>query len=180
MLFSGTLRYNLDPFDLHTDEEIWSALESVEMKRRLMSSSSSSLNSQQDEGLMMPIIGGGKNLSVGERQLICLARAILNKSKILVVDEATASVDYETDAIIQRTIRREFADCTVLTIAHRLATIADSTRIVGLDEGEVKENGTPSDLLDNPNSMFSNMVKLVSYNERRVIFDLVYQSSNKH
>ena len=165
MLFSGTLRYNLDPLGEHTDERIWLALDSVEMKSRLKDG---------DEGLMMHISGGGKNLSVGERQLICLARAILKKSKILVVDEATASVDYETDKIIQRAIRREFADCTVLTIAHRLATIADSSRIIGLAEGEMRENGTPSELLDNPNSIFSNMVKLVSPNERKVIFDMVY------
>ena len=171
MLFSGTLRYNLDPLEEHTDEKIWSALESVEMKSRLMT--------KEEDGLMMHISGGGKNLSVGERQLICLARAILKKSKILVVDEATASVDYETDKIIQRAIRREFTDCTVLTIAHRLATIADSSRIIGLAEGEMRENGTPSELLDNPNSIFSTMVKLVSANERNVIFDMVYNHNNQ-
>ena len=97
---------------------------------------------------------GGSNLSVGQRQLVCLARALLRKTKILILDEATAAVDLETDDLIQATIRKEFEECTVLTIAHRLNTIMDYDRIMVLDKGIIAEFDSPNSLLENSNSMF--------------------------
>jgi ATP-binding cassette subfamily C (CFTR/MRP) protein 1 len=102
---------------------------------------------------------GGENLSVGQRQLICLARALLRKTKILVLDEATAAVDLETDSLIQTTIRKEFKECTILTIAHRLNTIMDSNRVLVLDKGTIGEFDSPSNLLSNHNSIFYSLAK---------------------
>ncbi|KAJ7390652.1 Multidrug resistance-associated protein 1 [Desmophyllum pertusum] len=138
VLFSGTLRLNLDPFGRHTDEELWQILDASHLKRFI---------SETARGLHFIVIEGGDNLSVGERQLVCLARALLRKGKILILDEATSAVDLETDELIQQTIRREFADCTVFTIAHRLNTIMDYTRIMVLDKGLVVEFDTPLNLL---------------------------------
>ncbi|XP_069836113.1 ATP-binding cassette sub-family C member 2-like [Dendropsophus ebraccatus] len=138
VLFSGTLRMNLDPFDQYTDEEIWKALELSHLKPYVEG---------LQEKLSYEVSEGGENLSVGQRQLVCLARALLRKSKILILDEATAAVDLETDNLIQRTIRSEFADCTVLTIAHRLHTIMDSNKVMMLDSGKIIEYGSPEDLL---------------------------------
>ncbi|VDI73924.1 Hypothetical predicted protein [Mytilus galloprovincialis] len=98
-------------------------------------------------------------LGVGQRQLVCLARALLRKTKILVLDEATAAVDLETDDLIQNTIRTEFSDCTILTIAHRLNTIMDYTRVMVLDAGVIKEFDSPNNLLKDSNSLFFGMAK---------------------
>uniref|UniRef100_H3ACU6 ABC-type glutathione-S-conjugate transporter n=1 Tax=Latimeria chalumnae TaxID=7897 RepID=H3ACU6_LATCH len=149
VLFSGTLRMNLDPFDNYTDEDIWKALEFSHLKR-FVTSQSAGLNHECTEG--------GENLSVGQRQLVCLARALLRKTKILVLDEATAAVDLETDDLIQSTIRTQFEDCTVLTIAHRLNTIMDYTRVLVLDKGEIAEFDTPTNLI-NKKGIFYGMVK---------------------
>ncbi|KAI8519550.1 Multidrug resistance-associated protein 1 [Branchiostoma belcheri] len=149
VVFSGTLRVNLDPFEKHTDAEIWRALDLSHLKDFV-----TGLDKQLDH----QVSEGGTNLSVGQRQLVCLARALLRKSKLLVLDEATASVDPETDALIQTTIRAQFADCTVLTIAHRLNTIMDSTRILVLDGGKVAEFDTPENLISSK-GIFSSMVQ---------------------
>ncbi|XP_072760183.1 multidrug resistance-associated protein 1 isoform X2 [Anoplolepis gracilipes] len=150
VLFSGTLRMNLDPFDGHTDEEIWRALEHAHLK---------SFVKNLPNGLSHEVTEGGENLSVGQRQLICLARALLRKTKVLILDEATAAVDLETDDLIQTTIREEFKDCTVLTIAHRLNTILDSNRVIVLDKGLIIEYDAPEVLLRNPSSSFYSMAK---------------------
>ncbi|KAK2714609.1 hypothetical protein QYM36_008984 [Artemia franciscana] len=150
VLFSGTLRVNLDPFEQHTDEKLWTALELAHLK---------SFAKSLTAGLSHEVAEGGENLSVGQRQLICLARALLRKTKILILDEATAAVDLETDDLIQATIRKEFVNCTVLTIAHRLNTIMDSNRVMVLDKGELKEFDSPANLLNNPLSMFFGMAK---------------------
>ncbi|XP_047368141.1 multidrug resistance-associated protein 1 isoform X1 [Vespa velutina] len=150
VLFSGTLRMNLDPFDQHTDDEVWRALERAHLK---------SFVQNLFNGLLHEVSEGGDNLSVGQRQLICLARALLRKTKVLVLDEATAAVDLETDDLIQRTIREDFKDCTVLTIAHRLNTILDSDKVILLDKGLIIEYDSPEVLLRNSSSAFYSMAK---------------------
>uniref|UniRef100_A0A8C9WBY2 ABC-type glutathione-S-conjugate transporter n=1 Tax=Scleropages formosus TaxID=113540 RepID=A0A8C9WBY2_SCLFO len=138
VLFSGSLRMNLDPFDAYSDEEIWAALELAHLKN-FVSGLPDKLNHECSEG--------GENLSLGQRQLVCLARALLRKTKILVLDEATAAVDLETDNLIQSTIRSQFEDCTVLTIAHRLNTIMDYTRVIVMDKGHIAEMDSPANLI---------------------------------
>uniref|UniRef100_A0A8K9WWA5 ABC-type glutathione-S-conjugate transporter n=1 Tax=Oncorhynchus mykiss TaxID=8022 RepID=A0A8K9WWA5_ONCMY len=138
VLFSGSLRMNLDPFDGYSDEEVWRALELSHLKS-FVSGLPDKLNHECSEG--------GENLSLGQRQLVCLARALLRKTKILVLDEATAAVDLETDNLIQSTIRTQFDDCTVLTIAHRLNTIMDYTRVIVMDRGLITEMDSPSNLI---------------------------------
>nr|QAA95906.1 ATP-binding cassette sub-family C member 1 [Diaphorina citri] len=150
VLFSGTLRLNLDPVGESSDEAIWKALELAHLNTFV---------SNLPARLQHEVSEGGENLSVGQRQLICLARALLRKTKILILDEATAAVDLETDDLIQSTIRSEFAHCTVLTIAHRLNTIIDSDRVLVLDKGLVVEFDSPSVLMKNKASIFYSMAK---------------------
>lgn len=146
ILFSGSLRMNLDPFNNHSDEEVWKALELAHLK---------SFVSGLPLGLSHEVTEAGDNLSIGQRQLLCLARALLRKSKILIMDEATAAVDLETDHLIQMTIRSEFAHCTVLTIAHRLHTIMDSDKVMVLDKGQIVEYGSPEELLQKSGPFYS-------------------------
>uniref|UniRef100_A0A673LTC3 Canalicular multispecific organic anion transporter 1-like n=1 Tax=Sinocyclocheilus rhinocerous TaxID=307959 RepID=A0A673LTC3_9TELE len=150
VLFSGTLRMNLDPFEKSSDEEIWTVLELAHLKDYVRG---------LPTGLQHVVSEGGENLSVGQRQLLCLARALLRKSRILILDEATAAVDLETDDLIQNTIRTEFSHCTVLTIAHRLNTILDSSRVMVLDSGKIVEFDSPSVLLNNKQGHFYAMAK---------------------
>uniref|UniRef100_A0A8I3N3M0 Multidrug resistance-associated protein 4 n=1 Tax=Canis lupus familiaris TaxID=9615 RepID=A0A8I3N3M0_CANLF len=150
VLFTGTMRKNLDPFNEHTDEELWNALTEVQLKDAV-----EDLPGKLDTELAE----SGSNFSVGQRQLVCLARAILRKNRILIIDEATANVDPRTDELIQKKIREKFAHCTVLTIAHRLNTIIDSDKIMVLDSGRLKEYDEPYVLLQNEESLFYKMVQ---------------------
>ncbi|XP_045469838.1 probable multidrug resistance-associated protein lethal(2)03659 isoform X2 [Harmonia axyridis] len=150
VLFSGSLRKNLDPFDEYSDVDLWKALEEVELKEAV-NDLTSGLNSMVSEG--------GSNFSIGQRQLVCLARAILRNNRILVLDEATANVDPQTDSLIQNTIRQKFAECTVLTIAHRLHTVMDSDKVLVMDAGTVKEFDHPYILLQNKEGIFSGMLE---------------------
>lgn len=158
-VFEGTIKSNLDPTDVFTSDQIWKALELSHLKEHVLKM----YEENEDEGvataLDVKLSEGGSNLSVGQRQLMCLARALLIPSHILVLDEATAAVDVETDLVLQETIRREFKDRTIMTIAHRLNTIMDSDRIIVLENGEVAEFDTPANLLKNKQSLFYALCK---------------------
>lgn len=165
ILFSGTIRSNIDPFNEHTDEEVWETLDRAHLTRasdRLKTinggrstptSSTGSATADEDKhvsaitSLNQQVSDGGNNFSQGQRQLLCLARALLKNSKLIIMDEATASVDFETDTKIQTTIRQEFTNSTLLCIAHRLRTIIDYDRVLVLDQGRVVEYDTPYNLI---------------------------------
>ncbi|XP_055606094.1 ATP-binding cassette sub-family C member 4-like [Uranotaenia lowii] len=171
VLFSGTLRRNLDPFEDYPDSDLWHALEQVELREI----------ANGPLGLQMAVAAGGSNFSVGQRQLICLARAILRSNRILVLDEATANVDPNTDRLIQETIRIKFAECTVLTIAHRLNTIMDSDRVLVMDAGEAVELATPWELLEMPVGVFKEMVLATGPAESERLFQIAKQKfDEKH
>nr|AKC34058.1 ABCC4-like protein [Spodoptera litura]AKC34900.1 ABCC4-like protein [Spodoptera litura] len=149
VLFSGTMRHNLDPFDEYPDQVLWRALEEVELKEAV---------TELPAGLSSRMSEGGGNFSVGQRQLVCLARAIVRRNRLLVLDEATANVDPQTDALIQSTIRSKFAECTVLTIAHRLHTVMDSDKVLVMDAGRMVEFDHPHMLLQNADGILRGMV----------------------
>ncbi|KAK9085883.1 hypothetical protein Sjap_026294 [Stephania japonica] len=170
VLFSGTIRFNLDPFDEHNDADLWEALERAHLKDAIRRNSM---------GLDAEVSEAGENFSVGQRQLLSLARALLRRSKILVLDEATAAVDVRTDALIQKTIREEFKSCTMLIIAHRLNTIIDCDRVLLLDAGQVLEFDTPEDLLLNETSAFSKMVQSTGSANAHYLRSLVLHREGK-
>ncbi|ANB12248.1 ATP-binding cassette glutathione S-conjugate transporter YCF1 [Sugiyamaella lignohabitans] len=149
-VFEGTLRQNLDPVGLYSDDELWRVLQLSHLKDHVLS---------MEGGLDASIAEGGSNLSSGQRQLMCLGRALLHSSSVLVLDEATASVDVQTDKVVQETIRSEFKDKTIITIAHRINTILDSDRIAVLEKGLVAEFDTPENLLKNEESLFYSLCK---------------------
>ncbi|XP_020088705.1 ABC transporter C family member 8-like isoform X3 [Ananas comosus] len=157
-LFRGTVRSNLDPLGLHTDHEIWEVLEKCQLKSTI-----SSLPTLLDSS----VSDGGENWSAGQRQLFCLGRVLLRKNKILVLDEATASIDSATDAVLQRVIKQEFSSCTVITIAHRVPTVTDSDMVMVLSYGKLVEYEKPSKLMETKNSAFSKLVAEYWSNCRR-------------
>nr|CAD7572757.1 unnamed protein product [Timema californicum] len=163
VLFSASLRDNLDPFNNYQDDTLWNALEEVELKDSV-------------ESLSHKVNAGGTNFSAGQRQLVCLARAIVRNSKVLVLDEATANVDPQTDTLIQGTIRRKFADCTVLTIAHRLNTIMDSDRVLVMDAGTMVEFGRPYELLQNQGGYFYSMVQETGKSTAEQLYQIAQQT----
>ncbi|XP_005190477.1 probable multidrug resistance-associated protein lethal(2)03659 [Musca domestica] len=167
VLFSGSMRYNLDPFDEYSDAKLWEALEEVKLKQVV---------ADMPNGLHAKISEGGTNFSVGQRQLVCLARAILRENRILVMDEATANVDPQTDALIQTTIRHKFQNCTVLTIAHRLHTVMDSDKVLVMDAGRAVEFGSPYELLTQSKvGIFHGMVKQTG----QATFENLFQVAQK-
>lgn len=153
ILFAGSIRSNMDPFMKLEDYEIWNALEDVQIKQWVQL-----LPGQ----LQYRLTESGSNLSAGERQLLCLARVLLQKNKIVILDEVAANVDFKTDRLIQEVIRTKLKDVTVLTIAHRLETIIDYDRVMVIDQGRVIEFDKPGALLNNRGSYFAELMK--SYN----------------
>ncbi|XP_069376946.1 ATP-binding cassette sub-family C member 4-like isoform X2 [Paralichthys olivaceus] len=168
VLFTDSVRKNLDPFSQHTDEDLWTALEEVQLK---------SVVEELPGKLEMVLAESGSNFSVGQRQLVCLARALLRKNRILIIDEATANVDPRTDELIQHTIRDKFRDCTVLTIAHRLNTIIDSDRILVLDSGTIQELDRPFTLLQNKEGALYKMVQQMGPAEAAALLQSARQAS---
>ncbi|KAN0029847.1 hypothetical protein ACTA71_007984 [Dictyostelium dimigraforme] len=150
-IFTGTIRSNIDPFNEFTDLEIWESIEKVKLKE--------AINSMPLK-LETPLQENGDNgFSFGQKQLLCLCRTILKKFKIILMDEATSSIDYHTAQLIKQTIQENFKDCTTLTIAHRLETIIDCNKIAVIDNGQLIEFDTPSNLMDIPNSKFNRLIK---------------------
>jgi ATP-binding cassette, subfamily C (CFTR/MRP), member 1 len=158
VLFSGDVRHNLDPFDDYQDGAVWEAIRNVGLYEFIKS---------LGNGLCSKVAEQGLNFSAGQRQLICVARALLRGNKIIIMDEATASVDSETDQNLQKMIRSAFADCTVLCIAHRLDTILDSDKICVLDNGQVLEFDTPENLLKDNTSEFFGLVDEMNKNNEK-------------
>lgn len=181
-LFEGTIRNNLDPLDIHSDEECWEVLrrcglaDSTSIFASNPSSSSAPSRVKDPEetphepskltttssgilvkSLDMKLSEGGKSFSVGQRQMLALARAMLRRTKVVIMDEATSSIDMETDAQIQSTIRDCMSDAMVITIAHRLFTVIDYDKLMILEEGEIIEYGSPKSLMQDPNSKFRKM-----------------------
>ncbi|KAG6501283.1 ABC transporter C family member 3-like isoform X1 [Zingiber officinale] len=148
-MFEGTVRSNLDPLEEYKDEEIWKALDSCQLGEEVR---------KKELKLDSEVTENGENWSVGQRQLVCLGRVILKKSKVLVLDEATASVDTATDSVIQRTLRQQFSESTVITIAHRITSVLDSDMVLLLDNGVIVEHDTPARLLENKSSLFAKLV----------------------
>lgn len=169
MLFTGTMRSNLDPLGEYKDHQLWNSLRAVQLEQVVK---------ELDGGLDSKVMDNGSNFSVGQKQLICLARAILKNSKILVLDEATANTDPATDELIQATIRRVFRDCTILTIAHRINTIIDADRILVLDAGEIREYDSAYRLLQDSASLFSSMVDAYGEEQSRNLRRMAKQSAS--
>lgn len=161
-LFAASIRDNLDPFKNHSDEELIQVLEEIQLKNIIFDCG---------EGLDIEVRGEGLSLSAGQKQLLCLARAILRKNKVILMDEATANVDNETDRIIQKIVKERFNDCTLMVIAHRMRTIIESDKILVVDKGFCKEFESPKKLLSDPNSIFSQMVLSTGPEESKFLFE---------
>ncbi|KAL2920613.1 ABC transporter C family member 10 [Bienertia sinuspersici] len=149
-LFKGSVRFNLDPLCQHTDEQIWEVLGKCQLKEVVQN---------KEHGLDSLVVEDGSNWSMGQRQLFCLGRALLKRSRVMVLDEATASIDNATDMILQKTIRTEFVDCTVITVAHRIPTVMDCTKVLGISDGKLVEYDDPINLMNKEGSLFAQLVK---------------------
>ncbi|KAF0384836.1 ABC transporter [Gigaspora margarita] len=199
VLFNGTIRSNLDPFSEHKDLTLWTALRRAHLingdtedeyndysthneKSRhshQLSVSETPISKKQDLHLDSPVREHGSNFSLGQQQLIALARALVRHSKLIIMDEATASVDYKTDCLIQKTIREEFVNSTVITIAHRLRTVVDYDKVLVMDAGKVIEFDPPYILLQNPGSTFRAMCESSGeFNELMELAKQKYESEN--
>ena len=170
VLFSGTVRANLDPFNEYDDKSIWDVLDSVNMKPAI---------SKLQQGLEAKVEPNGENFSTGQRQLLCLARAMLRHSRVLVMDEATANVDMESDQLIQKAIRKDFTESTIITVAHRLNTVIDYDKVLVLDRGRVVEYGAPYDLLQNRDGVFSQMVDQTGSTNATLLRQLAFEYHQK-
>lgn len=171
-LFNSTVRNNLDPFHEFDDIKIWNTLEKVQLR---------SVVEHMQGGLEGQIAEGGSNFSVGQRQLMCLARALLRENKILILDEATANIDFKTDSIVQKVIRDYCTECTVLVIAHHLRTVMDSDRILVLNRGRVREFGEPYALLQNSNSLLQRIIRQTGSDASKTLTKMAFEHHNyKH
>jgi ABC-type multidrug transport system fused ATPase/permease subunit len=165
VLFSGTVGQNLDPFDTVDKGQLREALRLCHLDEPLEKLRAAKSTAEAPITDLLEITVGDSDLSVGQKQLLCLARAVSRNLRILVLDEATSSVDAHTDQLIQETIRTVFKSCTVITVAHRLNTIMDSDRVLVLDGGRVAEFDAPSVLLERPDSMFANLAQEAAMHE---------------
>ena len=162
-LFHASLRDNLDPFHEHSDQELYQVLDQVQLKFI-----------GKDEGCLDSLIIGQQIcLSAGQKQLLCLARAVLRKNKIVIMDEATSNIDNQTDKIMQEVVNREFRDCTLIVIAHRLRTIIDSNKIAVIEKGECREVGRPLDLFNDEESLFRNLVLNTGHEEAQYLIEIL-------
>lgn len=155
IMFQGTIRSNIDPLQQYTDEEIWKTINKIQLKNIIPS-------------LDLVITDNTSNFSTGQRQLICLARAIIRKNRIVVLDEATSNMDPETEFLIQKAIVENFSQCTVFIIAHRLQSILDCHKVIVMEKGEIMEYEDPLILMEDENSMFSKMLKNAGLNKDEV------------
>ncbi|KAF8071181.1 abcC12 [Scenedesmus sp. PABB004] len=167
-MFSGTVRSNLDPFQSYAEPDLWRVLDAVGLRGTITA---------LPAALDAPVVDGGNNFSQGQKQLFCMARAMLRNSRLLMLDEATASVDPETDRLIQAAIRSVFAATTMLTIAHRLNTIMDADRVLVLDQGLLVENGEPHELLQKSAGIFTGMVDQTGASSATYLKDMARSAS---
>ncbi|KAK1604894.1 hypothetical protein QYE76_028567 [Lolium multiflorum] len=149
-LFQGTVRYNLDPLGQFSDQQIWEVLDKCQLLEAVQ---------EKEQGLDSHVVEDGSNWSMGQRQLFCLGRALLRRCRILVLDEATASIDNATDAVLQKTIRTEFKYCTVITVAHRIPTVMDCNMVLAMSDGRAVEYDKPTKLMETEGSLFRELVK---------------------
>lgn len=175
VLFNGTIRSNLDPTGQYSDAAIWNALQRVHMSNAIQGMVGNV--EVEGHGLDLVVHEKGSNFSAGERQLLSLARVILSGVKVVVLDEASSSLDNHTDMLIQKTVREQLSDRTVLTIAHRLATIADSDRVLVIDAGEVVEFDTPTCLIAR-GGYFARLVEETGKIESSILKAMIAESSN--